>query len=106
MNNFLYKEIEIPSNHISARRKILKSDFPLHWHDFFEIEYVVSGSGKYIIDNDVYDIAPGMLYFTTPTSFHQLCVTDDITIYTIINISNHCSIILKFIIKCFPITNH
>lgn len=82
MINQLSKQIEIRNGYISARRKSNKGDFRLHWHDFFELEYIVSGTGKYIIDSEVYNITPGMVFFTSPTSFHQLCDTD-ITLYTV-----------------------
>ncbi|MBQ8203212.1 MAG: helix-turn-helix domain-containing protein [Clostridia bacterium] len=44
----------------------------LHRHEFFEIEFILSGTGTYEIDNIPYTIEPGMFFFTTPTSFHYL----------------------------------
>lgn len=42
----------------------------VHYHGFWEIECVISGSGTYEINNVVYPIKRGMLYITTPADYH------------------------------------
>ncbi len=81
---------EIPNGYIHAIRKVYKGDYIQHFHNFFELEYIVSGTGKYIIDNNSYDITPGMVFFTTPASFHQLSDAD-IVLYTIMFEMNACN---------------
>lgn len=42
-----------------------------HYHDFYEIYYMVNGSGTYFIDDKVYDIAPGDLVIVPPGAIHS-----------------------------------
>lgn len=45
---------------------------PLHWHSFFEIEIILSGEGKYVINDVEYDIADNNVFLLTSTDFHYL----------------------------------
>lgn len=44
---------------------------PPHWHDFYEIEFYVSGNGSTNINGKEYRITPNTLCFLTPTDFHS-----------------------------------
>ncbi len=54
----------------------IKPDVPeysyLHWHDFFELEFVVSGKGVHTIDNLSYEIGPGSIYIVSPLNCHRV----------------------------------
>ncbi len=69
MNRYTASSV-IKNKLLSADLRTLLHDYETHWHDYFEIEYILSGSGEYIIDNVSYEIAPGMLFFMTPANFH------------------------------------
>lgn len=43
-----------------------------HFHDFFEIEYIVEGSGTCFIDGKKYAILPGMVFFMSPVNTHKV----------------------------------
>lgn len=83
MIKLLYKDVEIANGYVEARRKTFDYDFPMHWHDFFEIEFFISGGGNYIINNSSYPIKPGMVFFTNPSSFHEMTDVKNVTLYTI-----------------------
>ena len=72
----LLKQQEIKSGDISVIKKHIYGDFSTHWHEFFEMEYIISGSGKYIIDGREYEIKKGMLFFMSPINFHELKSAD------------------------------
>lgn len=57
---------------ISASKKKINSSFDTHWHEFYEIEYIISGSGTYTVDGKEYRIRPGMIFFMTPVNFHSV----------------------------------
>jgi len=42
-----------------------------HWHDHLEIAYVMSGSGKYNINNEIYDVKEGDLLILNPGVMHE-----------------------------------
>ena len=57
---------------VSASRKSIDGDYRTHWHEFYEIEYVLEGSGDYRIDGEAHEIRGGMLFLMTPLSFHSV----------------------------------
>lgn len=62
----------IKNDIISASQKTVTKDCKHHGHEFFEIEYIIEGSGVYEIDGREYRIAPNTLFFTTPTNIHAI----------------------------------
>ena len=69
---------------LTVEKHTVVGGHPLHWHSYFEIEIILSGSGKYIINDIEYDISVNDVFFLNPTDFHYLDV-DEVT--ELINIS-------------------
>ena len=69
---------------LTVEKHTVVGGHPLHWHSYFEIEIILSGSGKYIINDIEYDISVNDAFFLNPTDFHYLDV-DETT--ELINIS-------------------
>ena len=57
---------------ISVSKKHLNEAHSTHWHAFYELEYILSGEGDYVIDGICYPIRPGVLFFMTPCNFHRV----------------------------------
>ena len=70
------KQQNISNDNIVAVRKRIQGNFRTHWHDFFEIEYIVNGCGEYMIDGKTYSLKPGMIFFITPVNFHEMINVD------------------------------
>ena len=68
----LNKELYLTQQNVSASRKWISGSHTVHWHDFYEIEYVISGSGSYMINGQSVQVEEGMLYFMTPIDFHHV----------------------------------
>lgn len=66
------KETFLPNGAVSASRKWIGGSGKEHWHDFYEMEYIISGSGNYMIDGEFFPLESGMLYFMTPIDFHNV----------------------------------
>ena len=49
----------------------------VHYHTFYELEFILEGSGKYEINNNVYDIKRGALFLTPPADYHTYSLTED-----------------------------
>lgn len=61
----------------------------VHWHDFFELELVLSGEAIHVLNGTSYQVRPGSLYLLTPADLHTLIPmpnTKD-TIFTVLNIA-------------------
>ena len=72
---------KISNGNIKVKEKTIY-DYPTHWHEFYEIELILSGSGSYIIDGTERQIEKNMLFFMTPANFHRVstCGSEVITI--------------------------
>ena len=52
-----------------------------HRHDFFEILFLSNGSGKHIIDSNVYEVHPPCVFFLSPGQAHKIMLSEDIDGY-------------------------
>lgn len=68
---------------ISVSRKTLSKPFPLHWHDFFELEIILSGNATQFINGNKYLMEQGFVYMLTPTDFHEITSTESTEIFNI-----------------------
>ena len=60
---------------LAIDERIVAPDLPsreLHWHDFFEIEIVLSGSGVHQYNGTNYPLTTGCAYLQTPMDIHAL----------------------------------
>ena len=69
------KQQKIMTGDIAARRKTVRCNYKTHWHEFYEIEIVMSGDGTYTVDGIDYPIKKGMLFFMSPFNFHSVKTT-------------------------------
>ena len=58
--------------HLTVEKHTVFREHPLHWHSYFEIEIVLSGSGKYVINDVEYDLSHYNVFFLSSTDFHYL----------------------------------
>lgn len=49
-----------------------------HRHDFFEVLYLLKGSGYHVIDGNNYEIKPPCVFFMSPGQAHKLELSSDI----------------------------
>ena len=64
----------------------LNEDYPLHWHEFYEIEYIVTGHATENINGTDHDAAPGYAVLITPDdlhSYHHIQKDDVVTVYNV-----------------------
>lgn len=54
-----------------------------HYHRFYEIELIVSGSGTHLLNGQAYPIRPGGMHLLRPTDFHELIVDGCMTVHLI-----------------------
>ena len=72
---------KIKNEKVMVKEKNISS-YPMHWHEFYEIELIISGSGSYIIDGVERKIERNMLFFMTPVNFHKV-ITEDSQVITL-----------------------
>ena len=57
-----------------------KEHYGVHWHDYFELEIVLSGSGSHIYNNTHYTLQRGSVYLMSFYDFHELTADTDMQI--------------------------
>ncbi len=67
----------IKNNNVDVSIKTLNGHVDVHWHEFYEIELILSGSGIYNVDGIDYQISPGKLFLMSPSSYHYIDFTED-----------------------------
>jgi len=55
-----------------------------HRHDFFEVLFLLKGSGYHVIDGNKYEIKPACVFFMSPGQAHKLELSNDIEGYIFI----------------------
>lgn len=55
----------------------------LHWHDFFEFEFVISGKGKHIFNGTEYELKAGSAFMSTQVDFHKVIPLDNLDLCTV-----------------------
>lgn len=55
-----------------------------HRHDFFEVLFLLNGSGFHVIDGNRYEIAPPCIFFMSPGQAHKIEFSSDIEGYIFI----------------------
>lgn len=55
----------------------------VHWHEFYEFEIILSGTGEILFNNKIFPIKPGTTSLTTPVDFHELNITSPLHILCI-----------------------
>ena len=58
----------------------------LHWHEFYEIEYVIDGYAKQIINGKEYSVGPGSVILLSPVDFHSYREIDPANPLRMINV--------------------
>ena len=62
----------IKNSMLSASKKHFLGDCEYHRHDFFEIELILDGDGRYEIDGVPYAARRGNLFVMNPTNIHEV----------------------------------
>ena len=53
--------------------------YPRHKHNFFELTYILKGSGQHLLNESVIDYKKGDLFFLTPKDEHEFIVNEPTT---------------------------
>lgn len=80
--NRLQSDQHIGQQHISVQRHRTEN-YPQHWHNYFEIELVLSGYATHVYNGYEYSIEKGDLYLLTPVDFHGMDAKEPVELINI-----------------------
>jgi AraC-like DNA-binding protein len=67
--NFL---VPIPGNiFMQQEDSSVSNPAKMHYHDFYEIYYLISGNRDYIINGEIFNISPDTIVLVSPNSLHK-----------------------------------
>lgn len=76
-DNYLNSEIGI------GLTKNSLSEFPMHWHNYFEYELMVEGEAIHELNGEKYHVGVGDAWIVTPTDFHRITSKKNFTLFNV-----------------------
>lgn len=85
MEKIILMNVSKLNNGLSIYEKTIKAGqtFPLHWHDYFELEIVVYGCAEHIHNQKKYVATKGNVYLLSYFDFHSFRAIEDTKIISI-----------------------
>lgn len=71
------------SGPIQCTESRVDAAFPLHWHDYCEMEFVQAGHGTAWLNNQAVPLAPGSLYLLMPGDLHRVAADAPLLLYSV-----------------------
>ncbi|WP_186445702.1 AraC family transcriptional regulator [Paenibacillus cremeus] len=65
-----------PSAPFHIYHQLVRERWELHWHEFYELCFVIGGSGTNILNGEPHRLAPGSMFLLTPADFHEIYPDD------------------------------
>ncbi len=90
--------------YIKKRNIVSMPKINFHWHDYCEIEFVISGEGINMVDGISYPLQRGSAYLLTPSSFHEITRNEQVPLvlyHVEFNNTFLESQLLQSVISCF-----
>ena len=53
-------------------RQTLQEPVAIHWHEFYEMFFILAGEGTHLLNGVEHQLLPGVLCLLTPTDFHAI----------------------------------
>ena len=79
----LQSKLEIPDNFMKVELRRNAKNYGFHYHEYFEIEFMLSGNGKTIVNGNEIALKKGVVYMLRPTDMHEFIVDEPIDNYNV-----------------------
>ena len=70
-----------PDFEVVHKRDSDLKEVELHHHDFYEVNFLISGDVTYVIESRVYHVKPGQMLIINPRELHQVYIQPDAAPY-------------------------
>ncbi len=77
----------------------------VHWHDFYELVYVLDGTARHTVNGRPHRLAPGSAFMLTPADFHEITSTSD-QVLTCYNVVIDPSVLAGELGELLPLASH
>jgi AraC-like DNA-binding protein/mannose-6-phosphate isomerase-like protein (cupin superfamily) len=66
-----------PHSSLQIYHQMVRQRVSVHWHEFYEMFFVVAGAGTHTLNGVAFPLAPGSLFLLTPADFHEILPDED-----------------------------
>jgi len=80
---YLNEANHLKGNEIFCGISPINEHYPLHFHEFYEIELAFEGEGFDILNGTKHDINTDVVYLLHPTDYHEITATKPLKLYNI-----------------------
>jgi len=71
------------NKNVGAQFRVKENSYPIHTHDYFEIEFIVSGEGEHFVNDKSYPLKRGSIMFLTPADCHSIKFYNKVSLWNI-----------------------
>lgn len=75
---------------LCVTKRTLDTSFPVHAHEFFELELILSGEGIQVLNGTPILLKPGSITFLTPADFHSVTPSSPLQYYNLMFTEQFC----------------
>jgi AraC-like DNA-binding protein len=85
LERYTAEKLLVPATQTTILRQQLGRT-SVHWHDYYELVYVRSGTAEHVVNGVPYRLVPGSAFMLTPADFHEIIPdsTDGLTCYNVV----------------------
>jgi YesN/AraC family two-component response regulator len=69
-----------PSSPFRVFTHKIQGHLELHWHEFYELSFIISGEGIHVLNGISQSMKRGHLFLLTPADFHEMYVEEGTTV--------------------------
>lgn len=66
------EEYNLPTTSFHIFKNTIHKKIELHWHEFYEMSFVIDGEGIHVMNGTAYPLQKGSLFLLTPSDFHEI----------------------------------
>ncbi len=79
------QKFSMPNSELYVTEKKIPKDevYSMHWHDYIELELIISGQAEHIYNSDAYKLSVGDAYIVTHRDLHAFRAISDVRLFNI-----------------------
>ena len=99
------------SKHIYVDKRTVCNEVRVHWHSYFELEFIIDGSAAHFLNDKEYAVHRGSVYVLNPTDFHRMKPDSPLELWNVsfdedmISDKRLCQLSSSRVERCFEISD-
>ncbi|MBO9610385.1 MAG: helix-turn-helix domain-containing protein [Paenibacillaceae bacterium] len=73
----LTNDMYMPSSSFGVFHTLNSTPTELHWHEFYEMSFIIAGTGRHELNGSTLPLVPGSLFLLSPADFHAVYPDSD-----------------------------